>query len=38
MVEANAPTKDVWKEQAAKAGKKRKNGKAFGQGGRMNWG
>ena len=42
MVEQNkgAPgaTRDVWKEQEAKAaGKKRKHQKAFGNGGKMDW-
>ncbi len=42
MVEQNkgapAATRDVWKEQEAKAaGKKRKHQKAFGNGGKMDW-
>ena len=44
MVEANksgapaaAATRNVWKEQEAKAGKKRKHQRAFGNKGKMSW-
>lgn len=43
MVEANksdapaAATRNVWKEQEAKAGKKRKHQRAFGNNGKTNW-